>query len=360
MGQPGPESTPSPVASAPLTGRQAIERARRSETVYRRLSLVLVLCLVAVVVFFSRTLVPWATAGIEGAVQDFFTLSISVVIESLPFVFLGILVSILVQVWLPPDVLFRWLPARPVLRRMVLSLLGMLMPVCECGNVPMARGLMLKGLSVGESMTFLFAAPILNPVTIITTQQAFGWDNGILFWRIAGGFLIANLIGWIYSRHREPHRLLTARFEAACSTDGPRHQPHGKLRQSVDLFQRETNTMMPALFIGAGLAGIIQVGVPRNVLVTLGSDPWWSVLALMLLAFVVSICSTVDAFFILSFGATFLPGAIVAFLVLGPMIDVKMLALLRTTFTGRTLVQLTAIIALCAAVLGWGVNLAAA
>ena len=80
----------------------------------------------------------------------------------------------------------------------------------------------------------------------------------------------------------------------------------------------------------------------------------------MLLAFVVSICSTVDAFFILSFGATFLPGAIVAFLVLGPMIDVKMLALLRTTFTGRTLVQLTAIIALCAAVLGWGVNLAAA
>ena len=57
----------------------------------------------------------------------------------------------------------------------------------------MARGLMLKGLSVGESMTFLFAAPILNPVTIITTQQAFGW-KGILFWRIAGGFLIANLI----------------------------------------------------------------------------------------------------------------------------------------------------------------------
>ena len=360
MGQPGPESTPSPVASAPDTDRQAIERARRSETVYRRLSLVLVLCLVAVVVFFSRTLVPWATAGIEGAVQDFFTLSISVVIESLPFVFLGILVSILVQVWLPPNVLFRWLPARPVLRRMVLSLLGMLMPVCECGNVPMARGLMLKGLSVGESMTFLFAAPILNPVTIITTQQAFGWDNGILFWRIAGGFLIANLIGWIYSRHREPHRLLTARFEAACTADGSRHQPHGKLRQSVDLFQRETNTMMPALFIGAGLAGIIQVGVPRNVLVTLGSDPWWSVPALMLLAFVVSICSTVDAFFILSFGATFLPGAIVAFLVLGPMIDVKMLALLRTTFTGRTLVQLTAIIALCAAVLGWGVNLAAA
>ncbi|MET1088329.1 MAG: permease [Arthrobacter sp.] len=324
----------------------------------RRLNVVLALGLIAVVTVFFRTLAPSATAGIEGAARDFFTLSISVIIESLPFVFLGILVSILVQVWLPPDVLFRWLPARPVLRRMVLSLLGMLTPVCECGNVPMARGLMLKGLSVSESMTFLFAAPILNPVTIITTQQAFGWDSGILAWRIAGGFLIANLIGWIYSRHREPRRLLTARFDAACLTDDHDHRSQGRLRQSVDLFQREANAMMPALFIGAGLAGLIQVGVPRNVLVTLGSDIVWSVLALMLLAFVVSICSTVDAFFILSFGATFLPGSIVAFLVFGPMIDVKMLALLRTTFTARTLLQLTVLIALSAAALGWGVNLA--
>jgi uncharacterized membrane protein YraQ (UPF0718 family) len=170
--------------------------------------------------------------------------------------------------------------------------------------------------------------------------------------------MIANLIGWLYSRHREPHRLLTPRFEAACNTDTHHHGPHGKLRQSVDLFQREANAMMPALFIGAGLAGLIQVGVPRNVLVALGSDPLLSVLALLVLAFVVSICSTVDAFFILSFGATFLPGSIVAFLVFGPMIDVKMLALLRTTFTSRTLVHLTALIALCAAVLGWGINLA--
>jgi uncharacterized membrane protein YraQ (UPF0718 family) len=356
--RPGPESAPLPSVPVPDQPPQASEKERRSEAAYRRLNVVLALGLVAVVAYVFRTLAPSSTAGIEGAARDFFTLSISVIIESLPFVFLGILVSILVQVWLPPDFLFRRLPARPLLRRMVLSLLGMLMPVCECGNVPMARGLMLKGLSVGESMTFLFAAPILNPVTIITTQQAFGWDSGILAWRIAGGFLIANLIGWIYSRHRQPHRLLTARFEAACKSEEHHHAPEGKLRQSVDLFQREANAMMPALFIGAGLAGLIQVGVPRTLLVTVGSDPLWSVLALMLLAFVVAICSTVDAFFILSFGATFLPGSIVAFLVFGPMIDVKMLALLRTTFTARTLLQLTVLIALCAAVLGWGVNLA--
>jgi uncharacterized membrane protein YraQ (UPF0718 family) len=288
--------------------------------------------------------------------RDFVSLSISVVIESLPFVFLGIVLSIGVQIWLPDGFLLRRLPRSPVLRRPVLSLLGMLLPVCECGNVPLARGLIVRGLTVSESMTFLFAAPILNPVTIITTQQAFGWDSGILLSRILGGFLIANLIGWIYSRHPSPESLLTAGFQEECALEGHAGETAGKWRRSVQLFSRETGAMMPALFVGAGMAGLIQVGVPRDVLVTVGANPVWSVAALMLLAFIVAVCSNVDAFFILSFGATFMPGSIVAFLVFGPMIDVKMLALLRTTFTARTLLQLTLVVALCSAALGLAVN----
>jgi uncharacterized membrane protein YraQ (UPF0718 family) len=294
--------------------------------------------------------------GMANAARDFATLSISVVIESLPFVFLGIVLSIAVQIWLPDGLLLRRLPRAPFLRRIVLSLLGMLLPVCECGNVPLARGLMVNGLTVAESMTFLFAAPILNPITIITTQQAFGWDNNILVARILGGFLIANLVGWIYSRHPRPEDLLTPRFQAACAVDDHHGGEQGRTARSVRMFVQETGAMMPALFIGAALAGIIQVAVSREVLVTLGSNPVWSVVALMLLAFIVAICSNVDAFFILSFGATFMPGAIVAFLVFGPMIDIKMLALLRTTFTSKTLVQLSALVALSAAVLGLAVN----
>ena len=117
--------------------------------------------------------------------------------------------------------------------------------------------------------------------------------------------------------------------------------------------------MLPALFIGSAIAGLIQVGVSRDVLITLGSNPVWSVLALMGLAFVIAICSNVDAFFILSFGSTFMPGAIVAFLVFGAMVDVKMLALLRTTFTTATLARLTAVVGLAALTLGLAVNLVA-
>jgi uncharacterized protein len=313
---------------------------------------------IALVLFFIgiRVLAPDAVGDLlSNSVQDFFTLSISVVIESLPFVFLGILLSIAVQVWLPEGFLLRHLPRNAVLRRITISMLGVLLPVCECGNVPLARGLILRGLTVGESMTFLLAAPILNPVTIITTYQAFGWSDGILVSRILGGFVIANLIGWIYSRHPKPMSLLTPKFQASCAHAHDEVRTT-RARRSVDMFSAETSAMLPALFVGSAVAGLIQVAVSRDVLITLGQNPVLSVFALMALAFVIAICSNVDAFFILAFGSTFMPGAIVAFLVFGPMIDVKMLALMRTTFTAKTLVQLTVIVGLASAALGLAVN----
>ncbi len=143
-------------------------------------------------------------------VQDTLTLAISVIIESVPFVFLGILLSAAVQVWLPQGILARHLPRHPVMRRAAISLLGMFFPVCECGNVPLARGFMVGGFTVSESITFLLAAPILNPITIITTHQAFGWDGHILIARLLGGFLIANVVGWLFSKHPAPEKLPSA------------------------------------------------------------------------------------------------------------------------------------------------------
>jgi len=300
---------------------------------------------------------PAWTAWLPDAGRDFVTLSASVFVESLPFVFLGIAISILVQVWVPERIWQRYLPRNPFLRRMMLSVLGVLFPVCECGNVPLARGLMMRGLGVGDALSFLLAAPILNPVTIITTYQAFGWEDGILVARIAGAFVIANLLGWLFSRHPDPDSLLTTSFEARCHAGPP--VARGRGARSATLFAEETATMLPALVAGSVIAGAIQVGVPRSLLIELGSNPVVSVLVLMALAFVVSVCSNVDAFFILSFSATFAPGAIVAFLVFGAMIDIKMLALLRTTFTTRALALLTTLVALCALVLGMGMNLVA-
>ena len=284
--------------------------------------------------------------------QDFITLSLSVIIEALPFVMLGMFFSMAVRVWLPHDWLLQHLPKQPFLRRALISLLGVFMPVCECGNVPLARGLLAKGLTPAESLTFLLAAPILNPVTIITTQQAFSDDNTVLIARILGGFLIANLIGCIYSSTRQ-ETMLRPEFIASCKE---RDGNSNRLIDALHFFKHETHTMMPALIIGAMVAGFIQVVVPRETILLLGNSPAWSVLVMVLLAFVVSICSSVDAFFALAFRGTFTSGSLVSFVTFGPMIDIKMLSLMRTTYRRTVLVQVSLLVVLLTALLGLVVN----
>ena len=287
--------------------------------------------------------------------QDGLTLALSVLIESLPFVILGVLLSIIVQVWVPPGAIERGMPRAPWARRAVLSLLGMFIPVCECGNVPFARGLMMRGFGVSDTLTFLVAAPIVNPIVIISTHAAFGFSDGILVARLIGGFLVANLIGWLYSRHPDPDRLLTERFLETCEIVVQERGDRG--RRTLAQFVVELRSVMPALIIGSLLAGAVQVLVPRSALLAIGSDPALSIAAMMVLAIVVSLCSNVDAFFALSFASTFTPGSIVAFLVVGPIIDLKMMALLRTTFTTRVLAGMTVVVVLFAFALGTVVNL---
>lgn len=336
-----------------------IRVAERERTRIRKPTLVgLSLGLTGIVgVFAVRALTPalgpWS---LPNRVQDLLTLSISVIIESLPFVILGIVLSILVQVWIPDHWIMRILPQNVFLRRAMISFLGIFLPVCECGNVPLARGLMVKGFTVSESMTFLLAAPIVNPITILTTGQAFGFDSWVFVARMVGGFLIANLIGWLFSRHPNQDSLLTDRFAAECRLPDPHEHDETRWQKSVELFTRESGVIMPALFIGSLIAGLVQVAVPRAVLLSLGSNPLWSILAMMALAFVISVCSNVDSFFILPFASTFMPGSIAVFLVFGPIIDIKMLTLMRTTFRARVLVQLTVIVGLLSALIGLVVN----
>ena len=314
---------------------------------------------VGVVIIVALFLIDWFAPALfpealPDRAQDGLTLALSVLIEALPFVVLGVVLSIVVQVWLPADLIHRWLPTSGWARRAVLSLLGMLIPVCECGNVPFARGLMMRGLAPAEAMTFLIAAPIVNPIVIITTHAAFGWDGGILIARLVGGYLIANLIGWIYSRHPSPDALLTQQFTATC--ERVTHEHGTPTRRSLTQFLIELRAVMPALVIGSALAGAVQVLIPRDVLLEIGSNPVLSVVAMMALAMTVAICSNVDAFFALSFASTFSSGALIAFLLVGPLVDIKMLALLRTTFTARTLAGVVAVVLMSAFAIGIGVN----
>jgi uncharacterized membrane protein YraQ (UPF0718 family) len=288
--------------------------------------------------------------------HDFMIYAGSILIESMPFVLLGIFLSIVVQVWLPRNFLSKWLPKNGILRRLYISCFGVFLPVCECGNLPLARGLVARGFSPAESLTFLLAAPILNPITIITTHQAFQTDNHILIARVFGALVIANVIGWLFSKHAKQKDMLTPDFIKSCEQKDEHSE--NRLHQSLALFSREARIILPALCIGAIVAGLVQVLVPRSVLLSIGGAPVLSILVMMVVAFTVAICSNVDAFFALAFSSTFSVGSIAAFLVFGPMIDIKMLSLMRTTYTTKTLIQVSILVALMSLALGLAVNYA--
>jgi uncharacterized protein len=98
--------------------------------------------------------------------QDFITLTLSVIVEAVPFLILGIIISALIRYFLSSKDVFKMLPKNTFLRRIALSMIGLILPVCECGNVPIARSLIANGLKPADVISFLFAAPILNPITI--------------------------------------------------------------------------------------------------------------------------------------------------------------------------------------------------
>jgi uncharacterized membrane protein YraQ (UPF0718 family) len=321
----------------------------------------LVICLVLVgVLWLARTLTGQLGLVMPKQLQDLVTFAASILIESLPFVLLGVILSIVVQVWLPAGTLTRWLPKQGILRRLYISCFGVFFPVCECGNLPLARGLVARGFTPAESLTFLLAAPVLNPITLVTTYQAFPSDIRILIARALGVLLIANFIGWLFSKHPKQESILTPEFAATCKRpiSEPHEHGHTKLLHSLRFFSKELRILLPALFVGAAIAGAIQVLVPREILLSIGTNPILSICAMLVLAFVVAICSNVDAFFALAFSNTFSVGSIVSFLVFGPLIDIKMLTLMRTTYTTKVLVQVTLLVTLLSFAIGLGVNYA--
>src|SRR5215218_7874643 len=213
--------------------------------------------------------------SLPSELQDFTTLALSIVVEALPFVILGALVSVIVRLFAPTERILRLLPKRPLLRRLSISLFGTFMPVCECGNVPVARGLMTRGLSVAESTTFLLAAPIINPVTLLATSQAFRLDPSIVWIRLAGALLIANLVGGLIALYKDQMELVSKGFyktlcEVEAADEHHHHDDHehdhhhhasnrwrDRWQEGIVIFRDEVSLMLKVLCLGAVIAGAL-------------------------------------------------------------------------------------------------------
>lgn len=281
--------------------------------------------------------------------QDSITIFLSIVIEAIPFVVLGVLVSTLLEILIKDEWLLKLIPKNRIGGHIVASLVGMIFPVCECGNVPVTRELIAKGFSVSQAISFYLGAPILNFVVILTTFAAFEGQPLVIWGRIIGGFLVATSTGILISYLKKPENLLTENLNTFCELHHEHDHNHKNLsfkqriapkriileltsKSRVQKFLNEFIDMTGLLVIGALLAAITRTWIPQELLLDLAQNPILATLVMMLLAVILSVCSTVDAFIVSGYATNFNVGALLGFLIYGPMIDVKAISMLLTSF----------------------------
>ncbi|TDD06279.1 permease [Nonomuraea deserti] len=311
--RPGPEGGPPPESGA-----------RRHSGGFRLPWAFIVL--VALLAAGRFLLAPYLT---DPALQTWATVFVAVCVQALPFLVLGVALSAAITAFVPPSFWTRALPRHTYAAVPVAGVAGAVLPGCECASVPVASGLMARGVAPPAALAFLLSSPAINPVVLVSTAVAFPDDPSMVVARFAASLVVAVLAGWIW-----------ARFGRAAWLPAPRRTVgtgEGKVSAFLDAMRHDLLHAGGFLVVGALAAATLNVAIPREWLTAVAGVPVVSVLVLALLAVLLSICSEADAFVAASLTA-FSPTAKLAFLVVGPMADLKLIALQAGTF-GRAFVR---------------------
>ena len=268
--------------------------------------------------------------------NEFVVIFVSIVLQSLPFVLLGVFASAAVQRHLSEGVVTRWLPRRVLPLVAAASVFGLVAPVCDCGVIPLARRLTAKGLPLYAATTFIVAAPVVNPVVLVATAFAFHGNWTIVALRMAMTLSVAVTIGVLVSALFPGTRSLVPAADPIRGGSGPLAEARGgPVRGLVADASAEYFDIVFFVILGALFTAAAQTFVPRGDLTALGRTPVGSVLALMPVASVLSICSEADAFVARAFAGTFSVGAVLAFMTIGQIVDLRNGFLLARTLPAR-------------------------
>ncbi|RST13935.1 hypothetical protein E2C00_22540 [Streptomyces sp. WAC05374] len=278
------------------------------------------------------------------------TVCVALTVQALPFLLLGTIVSGAVNAFVPARVFSRALPRNPALAVPVAGAAGVVLPGCECASVPVAGSLIRRGVTPAAAFAFLLSAPAVNPVVLVSTAVAFPGQPGMVAARLVASLVTAATMGWLWLKWGRAEWLsMPARHTG-------HRAGHSRWEEFRLGFQHDFLHAGGFLVVGAMAAATFNVLVPRSVLDAFAGSPWLSVLFLAALAIVLAVCSEADAFVAASLTG-FSPTARLTFMVVGPMVDVKLIALQAGTFGRAFAVRFsaaTAVVAVaCACLTGW-------
>jgi hypothetical protein len=303
-------------------------------------------------------------------IESFSLMFLSILLEAFPFVMIGTFVSSLLQIYVSEEMITRIIPNNKVIGIILAALMGLIFPVCECAIIPIVRRLIKKGVPVYIGITFMLAVPIVNPVVLTSTYYAFPNQPQMVVLRALLGFVGAIIIGSIVGYNQEKRSVL--------KTDLHSHHEHNhhqdlccchhhheeknekktsKFFMILDHMTVELYEVGRFLILGAFLSATMQAFVSRSFLISIGSGNVSSILVLMVVAFILSLCSEADAFIARTFIGQFTTGSVLAFMIYGPMTDVKNTLMMYGAFKSKFVNKLLIIISIVCFMLAILVNM---
>ncbi|WP_312541793.1 permease [Enterococcus sp.] len=303
--------------------------------------------------------------SLPNSVLQMSVIFLSIVIEALPFVLLGCLISGALQVFLTPERVTKILPKNKLASIAMGCGLGVFFPSCECGIVPIVNQFVKKDVPVHTAFAFMLTAPIVNPIVIFSTFIAFGNSAKFAFLRVVGSLLVAMVVGvWLAYFNQQGVLKQQSMSLMQKGTPNGHHHHHGHDHAPVEgrgqqikaLLQHSLDEFFDTgryLIIGGLIASAMQTYLPTGLMLTLGSTKLLAVFVMLLLALTLSLCSEADAFIGSSLLSLFGAGPVVGFLVFGPMVDIKNLLMMKRYFTGRFIASLVGLVAVVVSIYAW-------
>ena len=300
-------------------------------------------------------------ASEEASIRTLSIVFVSIVLEAIPFMLLGAVIGGLLEVFVSRDRILGMLPSRQWLTVIVAAGLGFVMPVCECAVVPVVRRLLRKGVPFAAAVAYLLGGPITNPLVAGSTAVAYSFDWKVVLLRVLFGYVVAVGVGLaVGSMFEGDEALLPDKKDSGCGCGHDHHHEHDHGYDHNDhhdheptLRQKLHAALLHAaddffdigryLIIGAFIAALIQTIVKRQTFLLLSGQPWLAILLMMVLAITLNLCSEADAFVAASFKTLMPLSAQLSFMVLGPMVDIKLLLMYLGVFKKRAIVAIASL-----------------
>lgn len=273
-----------------------------------------------------------------------FTLSwLSLLFEGIPFLLLGTFLSGMIEEFLPKQFVEKWFPKRLWLAILLSGSLGLVLPMCECGMIPVLRRFMKKGVPVPCAVTYMLSSPIVNGITFFSTTLAFQLQTGwvMALSRLVMGYILAVSTGFVVAKFSKDQILKPSFFKEENEHVHEEVFSFGqKIARGIHCSGHEFMEVLVYFIVGSALAAVFNTAVNREIMNPITSNFTSATLGLMLTAALLCLCSTSDAFIAASL-TSFPSAAQLAFLVFGPMIDIRLLLMYRILFKRKFIWFLT-------------------